>query len=337
MRIVQYRYFSSILHVVTWGIVLFFPFFIASAGNEYKVGPLPGLYFTFSGIIHLVIFYTNAYLLYPKLLNRSYWIFYVLTVVGIIFVSVRVKFIILDQWFPGAGADARTHVLFPSVVVFIVSMIYSIMLEKIRTEKFRKENEAVRLEMELKLLRSQINPHFLFNVLTNLVSLARKRSDELEPSLLMLSGLMRYMLYNTGKKITLEEEVAYLENYIALQKLRFNQDADIVTKIFLAQEAKGHTIEPMLLIPFVENAFKHGIGCVDKPFIEIELAVVDEVLVFRVQNKFDNETGNNKDETSGIGLNNVRSRLALLYPGRHELNISADQNLFNSKLTLQLS
>ena len=100
----------------------------------------------------------------------------------------------LAWWFPVDYPDARAHVLFPSVMAFIASILYSITAEKIRAEKFQKENETIQLAMELKFLRSQISPHFLFNILTNLVSLARKRSDHLEASLLMLSGLMRYML-----------------------------------------------------------------------------------------------------------------------------------------------
>ncbi|HKO81250.1 MAG TPA: sensor histidine kinase, partial [Chitinophagaceae bacterium] len=203
-------------------------------------------------------------------------------------------------------------------------------------EKLQKENEAMQLGMELKFLRSQISPHFLFNILTNLVSLARKKSDHLESSLLMLSGLMRYMLYDTGKKISLQQEVEYLENYVALQKLRFGRDVKIAFNIELSQEEKNYHIEPMLLIPFVENAFKHGVGYVDEPVIEINLMVRQGVLVFQVMNKFDRATDTSKDENSGIGLSNVRSRLTLLYPARHELVIHTDKSLFSIHLTLQL-
>ena len=336
MKIVKYRYFNLILHAVVWSIVLLFPYFISSAGNQYKIGPLPGLYFTLSGIIHMIIFYGNAFLLYPKLFNKTYWFLYLISVILLIVLSVRVKFYLLEGWFPDDLQDARSHVLFPSLLVFIISTFYSIAIDRMRAEKLQQEKETVQLGMELRFLRSQISPHFLFNVLTSLVSLARKRSDHLETSLLMLSRLMRYMLYDAGKKISLQQEVEYLESYIALQQLRFGRDVNIISNIELLPEERNTSIEPMLLIPFVENAFKHGTGYEDQPAIYINLSVRQGVLVFQVKNKFDRETDTSKDESPGIGLSNVRSRLMLLYPGRHNLLIRTDNNLFSIHLTLKL-
>jgi two-component system LytT family sensor kinase len=336
MKIIKYRYFSFILHALAWSIVLFFPYFICSADNRYRIGPLPGFYFTLSGIIHMIIFYGNTFFLYPKLINKAYWWLYLVSAILLIILSVQLKFYILASWFPHDLADAKSHLLFPSVMAFVVSIFYSITVEKIRAEKLQKENEALQLGMEVKFLRSQISPHFLFNILTNLVSLARKKSDNLETSLLMLSGLMRYMLYDAGKRISLQQEVEYLGSYIALQKLRFGRDVKIVFNIKLSHEEENYHIEPMLLIPFIENAFKHGTGHVDQPFIDISLIVREGVLIFLVKNKFDREADASKDESSGIGLSNVRSRLTLLYPGRHELGIHNDNSLFNINLTLKL-
>lgn len=333
--IVKYRHFYLILHVLAWSIVLAFPYFISSAGNEYKIGPLPGFYFTLSGIIHMALFYTNTLVLYPKLINRNYWWLYIICAFLLVLFSVGIKFYILERWFPNDLEGVRSHVLFPSLLAFIVSIFYSITVDKIRAEKLQKENEAIQLGMELKFLRSQISPHFLFNILTNLVSLARKKSDNLEASLLMLSGLMRYMLYDVNKKIFLQQEVEYLESYIALQKLRFGRDVKIIFNKELLHEAANYSIEPMLLIPFVENAFKHGTGYSNQPLIQIDLNVKEDLLVFRVKNKFD-ETDASKDENSGIGLSNVRSRLDLLYPDKHELIIHKYNNLFSINLTLKM-
>ena len=147
---------------------------------------------------------------------------------------------------------------------------------------------------------------------------------------------MRYMLYDAGKKISLQQEVEYLESYISLQKLRFGRDVKIVFNIELSHRETNYSIEPMLLIPFVENAFKHGTGYVDQPVIDINLTVRERGLVFQVKNKFDGETDTSNDESSGIGLSNVRSRLTLLYPGRHELVIHTDKNMFSINLTLKL-
>jgi sensor histidine kinase YesM len=335
-KIAKYRYFSLILHAIGWSIVLFFPYFISSADSKYKIGPLPGLYFTLSGVIHMIIFYTHSFYLYPKLLNRTYWWLYILMAISLILLSRGVKFYILSRWFPNDLLNARSHVLFPSVMVFVVSILYSITVEKIRIEKLQKENEALQLGMELKFLRSQVSPHFLFNILTNLVFLARKKSDKLEESLLMLSGLMRYMLYDAGKKILLQQEVEYLQSYVALQKLRFGRDIDIVFNIELSQTEKDYSIEPMMLIPFVENAFKHGTGYRHQPFINVNLTVRQGVLSFQVKNKFCKEADAVKEESSGIGLSNVQSRLKLLYPGSHNLKIHTSDDEFDINLTLKL-
>jgi len=336
-KIAKYRYFSLILHAFVWSIVLFFPYFVSSADVRYKIGPLPGLYFTLSGVIHMIMFYTHNFYLYPKLLNRTYWWLYILMAISIILLSRGLKFYILAWWFPNDIPNAKAHVLFPSVMVFVVSILYSITVEKIRFEKLQKENEALQLGMELKFLRSQVSPHFLFNILTNLVFLARKKSDKLEESLLMLSGLMRYMLYDAGKKILLQQEVEYLESYVALQKLRFGRDIDIVFNIELPQAEKEYSIEPMMLIPFVENAFKHGTGYIDKAEINILLMLDREELHLNVLNRYDPQSLEVKDKASGIGLANVKRRLKLLYENAHQLSITGHNGWFNVFLTIKLT
>lgn len=189
--------------------------------------------------------------------------------------------------------------------------------------------------MKLKFLRSQISPHFIFNVLTNLVSLARKRSEKLEPQLIKLSELMRYILYESDeKKVTLSKELDYLKSYIDLQEMRFGEDVTIDLDVKVPDAELGRNIEPMLLIPFVENAFKHGIG-IDQPFIEIHLESYDGILKFEVRNKFNAEE-ETKDASSGIGVENVRSRLVLLYPKEHSLVIKKEKNVFTIHLTLKL-
>jgi len=315
--------------------VLFFPYLVSDANNQYKIGPLPGFYFTLSGVIHMFIFYGNVFFLYPKFLNRSYWWLYILSAIVLIVFSVKAKFFLID-WRFADSPEARSHVLFPSLMAFTVSIFYSIAVERIHAEKRQKENDALRLEMELKFLRSQISPHFLFNILTNLVSLARKKSENLESSLIKLSGLMRYMLYDADKKISLQQEVEYLESFISLQKLRFEREVKIIFNIELSSEQRDYCIEPMFLIPFIENAFKHGTGYGDHPAIDIDLTANKGELFFQVKNKFDPETDTSKDEMPGIGLNNVRSRLALLYPKKHILVIHNNTNMFNVSLTLKL-
>jgi LytS/YehU family sensor histidine kinase len=145
------------------------------------------------------------------------------------------------------------------------------------------------------------------------------------------------MLYDTqGKKVALQTEVEYLENYLDLQRLRFGNDVDIDSRIDLDDEARGHAIEPMLLIPFVENAFKHGVGYSGRPGIVLRLSVAYNTLSFEVRNTFEPEPAEAKDESSGIGLGNVLSRLNLLYRDKYTLTINDTNGVFHIVLTLRL-
>jgi len=338
--VIKPRYINITLHVLIWGALLLLPYFVSSAANEYKIGNIPGLFFTEAGLIHIAIFYGNAFLLYPKLYNRRFWWLYILAALALIMLSFQLKYAMLVLWFPQVLQDKAAYrfVFAPSLAVFIISLVYRRIIDKIRLEQLKKEQQATQLFTEIKFLRSQISPHFLFNVLTNLVSLARKKSDKLEQSLIMLSDLMRYMLYDAqGKKVGLLKEIEYLNSYIELQKLRFGNDVEVDCYIELDTQDDLYTIEPMLLIPFVENAFKHGAGFMNDPWIGISVSVRGGLMVFEVQNKFDRELDTSKDESSGIGLSNVKSRLALLYKGLYTLKITEDNNVFYIILTLQLA
>ena len=175
----------------------------------------------------------------------------------------------------------------------------------------------------------------MFNVLNNMVALARKQSDQLEPSLIKLSSLMRYMLYDTdGEKVSLEKEIDYLQSYIDLQKQRFGKN--VVIQTAFTEIDGSYNIEPMLLIPFVENAFKHGTGFMEDARIEIELRVKNSLLYFTVRNRFNIESEEVKDKTSGIGLTNVKRRLNLLYGNKQNLLISKNDGWFTTLLQLNL-
>jgi len=169
-----------------------------------------------------------------------------------------------------------------------------------------------------------------------MVALARKKSDILEPSLIKLSSLLRYMLYETDEdKVLLDKEVEYLQSYIDLQRLRFGKNMQINTQ--LQQTAFAYTIEPMLLIPFVENAFKHGVGLIEDAQIDIDLKVEKDQLYFSVRNKYnDANVDEPKDKTSGIGLANVKRRLNLLYHQNHLLSIDKTDGWFTVSLQLKL-
>lgn len=309
------------------------------SGNQPTApGALPGNFWLISSMLHIGGFYLNAYVLYPRWLNKRFWWLYLLSIAAVVAAINFIKIGVLAAFFPqvSIGSTNQMMIFFPVIVFLVASIIYRLVVDKIRYEKEQKERQAEQLAMELKFLRSQISPHFLFNVLTNLVSLARKKSDLMEPSLIMLSDLMRYMLYDSEvKKVPLEKEIAYLKSYIELQKLRFGDDTRIETNIDIPA-GEEHSIEPMLLIPFVENAFKHGIGWISDPWISIGLVVAENRLTFTVRNKFSVNGSDSKDANSGIGLANVGTRLKLLYPDQHILSVQREADVFSTVLTLQL-
>lgn len=219
---------------------------------------------------------------------------------------------------------------------FASSMMYQLIRDREKTDRINKEKETENLKTELSLLRSQASPHFMFNVLNNMVALARKKSDLLEPSLIKLSSLMRYMIYEAEEdKVPLEKEIEYLQSYIDLQQQRFGKNVQIDLNI-LPQD-QHYEIEPMLLIPFVENAFKHGTGMIENARIEIDLHAKNKTLTFAVRNRYNPASEEIRDKSSGIGLANVKRRLKLLYGKKHELLISKNDHQFSVSLKLNLN
>lgn len=336
-RILKLKYINIVLHTLIWSVLLLLPFLLSSPDQDYRIGVLPGFLFSATVLIHAALFYSNALFLFPKLFNRRWWWLYLPTAALLLMVSFWAKHYIVVTWFPDVLSDRRASrfVFAPSFGILIISIVYRRVIDRLRHEKEQKEKQAEQLTTELKFLRSQISPHFIFNVMTNMVALARQRSELLEPSLIKLSELLRYMLYETGRdKFRLEAEITYLKNYIALQQLRFGDDVSVTMEFRTAHA--DYLIEPMLLIPFVENAFKHGIGLVKDPQISVFLEAKDGRLLFRTVNKY-NELDTAKDPASGIGLANIRKRLDLLYAGRHQLIIHAEQGIFSAELKLDLS
>lgn len=197
-------------------------------------------------------------------------------------------------------------------------------------DKIQHELKLQNRQAELDYLKSQINPHFLFNNLSNIYSLIYSKSDNALPAVDKLSKLLRYMLYEKKEKVPLVEEVIYLESFIDLQKLRY--DYELMLDINLFCRDNKIEIAPLLLIPLVENAFKHGVFKDSNNPLIIDLQTTDNEVLFTVKNK----TGHHeKDKTSGIGLVNLRRRLELLYANKHKLEITDSGNNFKVQLKIQ--
>ncbi|RYZ31127.1 MAG: histidine kinase [Chitinophagaceae bacterium] len=184
-------------------------------------------------------------------------------------------------------------------------------------------------EAELLFLRSQINPHFLFNTLNNIYSLVYEQSPKAPEAVLKLAELMRYLLYEQKEKVPLSREWQYVQNFIDLQRLRFPQELPLELKIEGA--AEKHEIIPHLLICFIENAFKHGDFKDPSTPLRIRLSCNSSTVTFETENKISQQ---HKDETGGVGIDNIKRRLELLYPQRHSLLVTNKGNLFHSQLTL---
>jgi hypothetical protein len=217
-------------------------------------------------------------------------------------------------------------------IILLLSSTIRLTQEWYKNEKQTNLMTREKLSSELSFLKSQVNPHFLFNTLNGIYSLANKKSDKTPGAIVKLSELMRHMLYESEKEfISLEKEIEYLENYIELQKLRLTKEAKV--EFELKGETSNKLIEPMLLIPFIENAFKHGVdaGGAD---IKIFLEVSDNQLYFVVENHI--SQSKEKDENSGIGLANIIKQLKYRYPGHHQLKIDESKGIFKIKLTLNL-
>jgi LytS/YehU family sensor histidine kinase len=226
--------------------------------------------------------------------------------------------------------------IFPLIMISAIGSTYGLLLEFIDFESKREERFSEQLKSELSFLRSQISPHFIFNILNSIVYLIRTKADkQAEDVTIRLSSLMRYMLYDSDQRmVPLERELEYLRNYIDLQRMRF--DGDVAIDFQIDGVMRACTIEPMLLIPFVENAFKHGVSFVQNPTINVNFSIDNGHLNFRVENQIGQLKDESKEASSGIGMKNVLRRLELLYPGKHHIDVTNTGEIFRVVLEISL-
>jgi two-component system LytT family sensor kinase len=200
--------------------------------------------------------------------------------------------------------------------------------------QLKSELESRNLRNELELLKSQINPHFLFNSLNNIDSLIRKSPETASVSLVTLSDMLRHMIYEAKTdKVLLSEEIVYLRNYISLQQLRFRDKKYV--GINFPERCEGIQIAPMLLIPFIENAFKYATNIGKLPVIDISVQCNYNSLIFSCRNYYKKEKPQ-YEPTEGVGLKNVQRRLEILYAEKHQLDIADEGNVFKVELTIDL-
>lgn len=244
----------------------------------------------------------------------------------------------------GPPADNWLHMQLVMAVVFLsilaIGAAYFFIKEWIRNDLTRSQAETQHLHTEIRLLRSQVNPHFLFNTLNNLFSMAQKRGhEELADSISKLSGMMRYMIYESNTDtVPLLREIIYLEDCIALNKLRYaGNEVTVSFRHPAPAVAAGISIAPMLFVPFLENAFKHGVSIGGHASISLDIMVKQKKLIFTCENTDHSAIKKLEEEKGGIGLENVRRRLELLYSGRHKLHAGPAEGKYIVNLQIELA
>ncbi|OKS88774.1 sensor histidine kinase [Mucilaginibacter polytrichastri] len=212
-----------------------------------------------------------------------------------------------------------------------ITMVIQLMRNAYQREKNLRELQLEKFSAEMGLLKAQINPHFFFNTLNTLYSLILKKSDDAGKFALRISDLMHYMLYETrADKILLTDEISHLENYMRVEEMRFADRVDL--SFHYSGPVEGKLIAPLILLPFVENAFKHGIEN-DAGWITVAIKLTEQRLFMKVENSYPDHA---RESGHGLGLANVRKRLELTYPGNYTLNLSADNGLFEAELKINL-
>lgn len=306
--------------------------------------------------VHMLYFYTLAYIIIPRfLLRRKYVQFFAILVlfvlvmpaitrtIDIFLVEPRIDFYLksfgYNNWEKVQGSRWQRF----SNVVFYLNAIKGanfIVWFGVAIKFFKAwyQRHHAALEAELNLLKAQIHPHFLFNTLNNLYALTLNNSPKSPEIVMGLSEILRYMLYECNvDRVPLKKDIAMLENFILLEKMRYEGRLDF--NFSQEGDLTNHEIAPLLLLPLVENAFKHGVGeKVGQAWINIELALVQEVLKFKINNSKPEKTIKQTSEKVGnIGLENVKRRLELIYPGAYELKIFDEEEVFVVILKIDLS
>ncbi|MBK0381982.1 histidine kinase [Pedobacter sp. SD-b] len=333
------------IHLMVWLFLITLFTFVATAGFESS----KGVYILFVGLslLNVAIFYLNLYFLIPLTLDKRKFFLWLLGCCAILISFLAVKYGFTFYMYKISGlkmAAKEKDILFSEperllLSTFItngffvfLSTVYKFTIDWFFNEREKTELEKQSLTAELAFLKSQINPHFLFNSLNNIYSLAYQKSEATPNAILKLSEIMRYMLYESNdNRVALEKEITYLKSFIELQKLRFKGNAYVILEV--EGNIQNLNIVPLILISFVENAFKHGLATDKDNPIHINISVFEDSMLFTIKNKKGKQ---NKDQTGGIGMINVVRRLDLTYPDKYKLNVENREHEYFSELYLNL-
>jgi sensor histidine kinase YesM len=333
-----------IQHLAFW-VLSFFVFL-----NLFKTGIKPEkVDYVYTALFQLSLLpavYLNLKLLLPKSGNRKRILLYLISLATVIILFSWINYSFCDNWSAKVLPDYffisyftfKEIILFFSVYIIITSLLklskswfFVSQLQKELLEKEKQKTEA-----ELRALKAQINPHFFFNTLNSIYSMSLDKDDRLPATILQLSEIMRYFLYESKDNfVPLEKELAVVDSYIALQTIRSGEQLKIEIK--REGDVTDQKIAPLILITFLENAFKHGAkGDSENTFIRSAIRTEKDKLIFIVENNKGYVDEIEKGKHSGLGLENVKRQLQLLYPGKHLLSIQDKQDKFYVRLELNL-
>lgn len=292
---------------------------------------------------YILVVYINLEYLIPKFLSQKNFMTYCLLLLAMVAVFTPIKVLLLyityDEVDPKEFLIMNQQYIF--LLLFLIaggSTVLKIISDWQRHQRDRKDLETQRMQSEIKFLKSQINPHFLFNTLNSLYALTLKKSDKAPEIVIKLSEMMRYMLYECNeRRVPLYKEVNYVQNYLDLEKLRQSGEAEILFEV--EGNISDQLIAPLIFIPFLENSFKHGINHqLGDGYVNVKMKVLDNKLLMRIVNSKPATPPMPVDKTSGgIGLVNVERRLNLLYLNQYKLDILDEPKEHIVELSLDLS
>jgi len=336
MRIVQHILFAVLAFLILLNI---FKFSSPPSAVDYVYAAL------FLTSI-LPVIYLHLYWLLPKLRSKGSLVYYLVPLFLIMAFFIWINLQLFNHWsaklFP--GFYFISYYTWWEIALFFIAFISITSLLKLSKSWFvvnqlqreLLEKEKQRVQEELKALKAQINPHFFFNTLNSIYSMSLDKDERLPGTILQLSELMRYFLYESKEDLVpLAKEIQVLKDYIALQKIRSNEQLKVET--VFEDDIKQQKIAPLLLITFLENAFKHGAkGETGTTFINLKISVTNNILNFLLENNKGTVDIIEKTDHKGLGLDNVKRRLELIYGGRYNLTIADKGNSFAVNLQLQL-
>ncbi len=344
-----------LIHFFLWAS--FCTFFLSPYIFEFRSAP-EGLHVRFISI--MVLFYVNYFFLVPRILLKRTTLTYVLVcllLISLIGLAINLGYPpnpsrlleysakpTLPSGFPKPYLDRvsriRKNPFFNQLIIMTIlsaplfaSALLRVYIEWRKNEDLRKKVENEKTHSELQFLKTQLNPHFLFNSLNAIYSLSAKNSKDTSEAIINLSELMRYMLYEANKNLVpLGKELEYIKNYVKLQRLRLSDSVNVTLKI--SGEDRNKVIPPLLFISFIENAFKYGTDYEGRTYVQINLSIENGSIHFMVENKIGPYT--KQKGSSGVGLENVKNRLNLLYPESHELEVTNNGEAYTVILNLYL-